>query len=730
MALYAISALTSAFLLFWVEPLFARMVLPLLGGSPAVWNTCLMAYQGLLLLGYAYVHAGARFLTVRRQAALHVLFASAAALVLPVAIPGRFIPADSGSVVMSLATGTIVALGAPFVVLAATAPMLQRWLASFDHPAAANPYVLYAASNAGSLLGLLAFPIVLEPAFGLSRQTRFWTLGYGVVLVLLAACAITVTRQRDAPAAGIPTAPYAGRRAEAGESPTWISRLRWTLLAFVPSSLLLGVTTYLSTDVAAAPLLWVIPLALYLLTFIIVFARRGPAAVKPVALLQAAGATALVILMFWRTDVPLLWAYPIHLTVFTLTALALHGELAASRPAPRFLTEYYLWMAFGGALGGVFNTLVAPVVFESIAEYQLMLVTACLLRPSMRRLPAGRLDRAQALAAALTPALTLAVVAVYGLGDQAIAGVQWRWFITVAVGLLLVSQWRNTIRFGVGVAGVSVAGLLVFKPWHDFALADRTFFGTYRVQQLDNLSLLYHGTTIHGAQFQDPDRRRTPLTYYHPDGPVGGVFRQLGATFNSVGVVGLGAGSLLCYAEPGQQWTFYEIDPAVEQIARDDRYFTFLRDCPTRASVVLGDARLTLAREPSGRFDLLVLDAFSSDAVPVHLLTREAVALYRRLLSERGLLLVHISNRHLELEPVIAALAEDSGLTGRIAEHDADEKAEALNVEYSCDWVLLSPRSDRVGSFASDSAWRPLHSRSSFRVWTDDYSNVFGVIKH
>ena len=730
-AIFALSALANAFLLFWVEPLFARMILPLLGGSPSVWNTCLMSYQVLLLVGYAYAHLGTRLLTVRRQAFVHIAAAAAAALVLPIVVPTSWILSESGPVAPRLAIGVTVALGAPFVVLSATAPMLQRWMASMEWPALTNPYALYAASNAGSFLGLLAFPVLLEPNLGLVQQSRLWAMSYGCVVLLVFACAIMAVRRSAAQADGIGNSSADSGTAEILPAPQLRDRARWTLLAFVPSSLLLGVTTYLSTDIAAVPFLWVVPLALYLLSFVIAFARRGSIVIRPMALLQAAGAAALVIGWFWRVDLDLQWAFPLHLGVFALTALLLHGQLASAKPAPAFLTEYYLWIALGGALGGVFNSLIAPLVFDSIAEYPLMVVVACLVRPTWKRLSLVSGERLQSMATTLTPALGLAVLAAYGLGTRQIIGVRLAWLVSFTALVLIVRQWRTAVLFGASIAAVSLATLFLYKPWKDSVYKDRSFFGVYRIRQVGELSLMFHGTTIHGAQFTDSARRTIPLTYYHPNGPAGVAFRNLGPSLESapVGVVGLGTGSLLCYGSPSQNWTFYEIDPAVERIARDRRFFSFLDDCTARASVVLGDARLTLSREQDARFGVLVLDAFSSDAIPAHLLTREAFVLYRRLLLPDGVLLVHISNRHVNLEPVLAAVSRELGFESRIAKHEADPESDAAEQEYSCDWVIMAPQAGSLSALASEAEWTPLETRPSLRTWTDDYYNLVSVLK-
>jgi len=734
--LFALTALTSALLLFWVEPLFARLVLPLLGGSPSVWNTCLMFFQLALLGGYLYAHLSTRLLGVRRQALVHVGLLALAALALPVAIPAGWTPPASDSVVGWLLALLVVAVGAPFLVLSATAPLLQRWLAAMDHPSAADPYVLYAASNAGSFIGLLAFPTVLEPTLRLGQQSRLWTIGYLVAAGLTWACGWYVLRHaredslRAADAVGASAPSDVGTHPEPA-APMRIERLRWVVLAFVPSSLLLGVTTYLTTDVAAVPLLWVIPLALYLLTFVIVFARAGHTAPRLPVELHALLVTIFVLVLFWQAEIAPHWAYLLHLGVFTTTALVLHGELAASRPSPRYLTEFYLWLALGGALGGAFNALVAPVVFDSVKEYVPMVVLACFLRPSRSRRPEGWMGWAQIIATAALPALVLAVTVVLSSDRRLGLGVLVAPIASVVATIIALTLRGSAPLFGATLAAVALSGVVLFPPSESVLDTERSFFGSYRVAELRRATFLYHGTTIHGAQFEDSARRTRPLTYYHPDGPVGQVFRSLAPRLEGkrIGVVGLGAGSLLCYARPGQEWTFFEIDPLVERIARDPKYFTFLRDCPVQPRVVLGDARLTLARERPGTYALLVLDAFSSDAIPVHLLTREALRVYERLLEPGGVLLVHISNQHLQLEPVVAALAADAGLAGFINEYTPGAVRESGELDYRCDWVVLVKRREDAGGLTANLNWRGLAMGRPQRPWTDDYSNVFRVIR-
>ena len=670
-AIFAVAALVSAFLLFWIEPLFARLVLPLLGGAPAVWNTCLMSFQILLLAGYLYAHASARYLDTRRQVIVHVVLLLACLVTLPAGLPSSSTPPESGNVIWWLVRALAVSIGLPFLALSATAPLLQRWLAGLDEPVE-NPYILYAASNAGSFLGLLAFPLILEPALRLGQQSRLWTIVFVISLVLMSLCGWLASKRtareaREAREESVVTDPPI----------EWTERLRWVALAFVPSSLLLSVTTYLSTDIAATPLLWVIPLALYLLTFVIVFARRGAALAAPIAVLHSVMITALAYILFRGTSLGFRFGYLFHLALFTVTALVLHGELSESRPRPSRLTEYYLWISLGGALGGIFTAIVVPLLFRSSRDYTLMLVVGCLLRVVFRK--SGRVER---IPLVIAPSLLLA-----------------------ASGLF-PGRERATI------------------------FADRSFFGVYRVDySFGPAHILYHGSTIHGAQLLESPLM--PITYYHRNGPVGQVFKSLqqNLTSRNVGVVGLGTGSILCYSRPGEHWTFFEIDSHVERIARTPKLFSFLSACSVKPRIVLGDARLTLAREPDARYSMLVLDAFSSDAIPVHLMTREAMRVYDRVLDDHGILLVHISNRRLDLEPVVGALARDGGMTALIRNHEVSGSVQDKTFEYGSDWVVLAKRPDDIDVLRRDKRWRSLDAAPASRVWTDDYSNLLSVIK-
>ncbi len=723
--LFGFAALTSAFLIFWVEPLFAKLVLPLLGGSPAVWNTCLMFFQALLLLGYLYAHASARYLAPRRQIVLHAALVAVCFIQLPLALPEGWVPPSSGNVIPWLVGVLTVSLGAPFFVLSATAPLLQRWLASARDPVK-NPYVLYAASNAGSFLGLLAFPLLLEPALRLSEQTRLWTWGYVLAFVLIASSGAAIWRRLADGTSGAAAPAHVD-----APKPAWRERGMWVLLAYVPSSLLLGVTTYLSTDIAATPLLWVIPLALYLLTFVIVFSNTGQVLTGAAASVHAILVTALALIFFWQVSIGFQRGYALHLGVFAFTTLVLHGRLAASRPHPAHLTEFYLWMAFGGALGGAFTALVVPLIFDSTRDYLMMVVIACFLRPTFKLMRPRRRLELRNIAIVILPAMFLLVASKYDLETHNLLGVSSLWILCFVAGVVTVSLMTDALRFGLAIAAIAVVGHFL-QSTRAVIYADRSFYGIYRVARGSGpTTMLYHGTTIHGAQFTDRARRLTPITYYHPAGPVGDVFRELAPSLEGadIGVVGLGTGSILCYSRPGERWTFFEIDPKVEEIARDKRFFTYLSDCEVDPAIVFGDARLTIASEPQGKYSLLVLDAFSSDAIPVHLLTREAIQTYFRALVDHGVLMVHISNRRLDLEPVVADLALDAGLEARVRNHSVSEARQDTEYDYESDWVIMARRLEDFGPLASDTMWVELEPSLKKRAWTDDYSNILSVIR-
>jgi hypothetical protein len=724
--LFSLTLFVSAALVFLIQPMFARFVLPLFGSTPGVWNAAMVFFQMALLAGYLYAHEATRRLGVRRQAVLHMGVLALPLLVLPIAVPEGFVPSPGGSPVPQLLGLVAVTVGLPFFVVAATAPLLQRWLADIDHPAAADPYFLYAASNLGSILGLLAYPLALEPNLRLAEQGWLWSAGYVLLGTLVLCCGVVVWRSRPPPDIAADRSASQSARAERSQ-PSPIRHLRWIFLAFVPSSLLLGVTTYLTTDIAPIPLLWAIPLSLYLVSFSIVFSPGSQALGLHRWMRRALPPLALTVLILPLVDATHLLLLPVHLLTFFVAAMVCHGELARDRPAVRSLTAFYLSIALGGALGGVFNAIVAPAVFGSLIEYPLAVVLACLCLP--RRAPrfgpghlARALDLALPVAVGAVAALLLILVSYVGdvvsLGDGETTQLEEAVALSLAAGVALTFV-RRPVRFGLAAAAIVVAGMLPIGARKNELYQARSFFGVYRVTVSPGggMHWLTAGTTEHGAQAFQPGPLLTQLTYYQRTGPVGQLMGTLPPTMSRrAAVIGLGVGSMACYARPDDRWTFYEIDPLVARIARDPRLFTFLRDCPGRHDVVLGDARLSLARATGQRYGLIVLDAFTSDAIPTHLLTREALALYRSRLRNGGVLAVHISNRYLDLEPVVAALAADAGLACR-GQRDV----------YS-DWAVLAERRRDLGAPSIDARWHDCR-RGGGAVWTDDFSNLVGSLR-
>lgn len=707
---------TAAALLFWVQPMFGKLVLPLMGGTPAVWAATLLFFQTALLAGYLYAHALGRYLPLRAQLLVHMCVLLLATFALPVGIPsGIQPPADSMPVFWLFGLFTVT-VGAPYTAVAATSPLLQRWFSMSGHPAAANPYQLYVASNIGSLVGLLGYPLLVEPVAGASLQTILWSAGFLLLILMIGLGALALqTRGRDATT----------QEAVASTTVTTFDRFRWVALSFVPSSLLLGVTTHITTDIAAMPLLWALPLALYLLTFIVAFADK-PLISRPILLKAETISLVLLASVLWFKDANAA-GLAVSLFAFFVIALARHGELVLTKPPAGNLTEFYLWMSLGGALGGLFNAIVAPMAFDTIAEYPLTLAAAAFTRLLM--VPAA--DRWKlATGDFLLPALAvIAVVAMHMLSfDIAQTPAITVALVIAALGVAVYSFHGQAWRFALGLA--SILALLLGKFDSTLLHEERSFFGAYRIFSVPetNQLILSHGSTIHGAQ-NVGEAHPTPLTYYAKEGPLGQALTALrpNAPSQRFGVVGMGTGASACYATAGDTWTFYEIDPLVVSLARDHGAFRFLRDCTPNARIVTGDARLSLAAEPDAVFDVLILDAFSSDSIPTHLMTRQALQLARTKLAPDGVILFNISNRYLKLEPVVANTARAAGLTG-ITQFFRSTEEQAKHMITSSHWIALSNSPEKLSRIAANGKWRPLEPDATTPVWTDDYSSLIGVI--
>jgi SAM-dependent methyltransferase len=744
-ALFALTLFAGSALLFLLEPMFGRLVLPELGGAPAVWATCLVFFQLTLLLGYLYAWASTRWLGLRSQLVLHAGLLLAAFVVLPIRVlPSWLPPAESNPIPWLLGVLSL-SIGLPFLVVSTTAPVLQHWFANTEHPDAHDPYFLYRASNLGSMLGLLGYPFIVEPWLGMTAQGIAWSAGYVALVGLTLACAAQLWKHplvRRSEASRIPPLDRARGGPERVEGPSpesrvpsefprWPQLARWIVLSAVPSSLLLGVTTYLSTDVAVVPLLWVVPLLVYLLTFVLAFAPKPWVPTRALTLAVPLLMLPLAVVITLRAAEPAWAVVLLHLATFAVSALLCHQQLAEDRPPASHLTLFYLCVAVGGAIGGLFNALAAPLIFRMPYEYPLALVAVALLKPyrgvgaKKARAVAADFWLPAVVGVASYAALTLLGNEATGLG---------RFAVPIGLGLPIFCCYLfspRPVRFGLSLGAVLLASALQPDPMGRLVDVERSFFGVHRVavDTGNQLRLLFHGNTLHGAQSLDPAKAREPQAYYTRSGPAGQVFDTLaGREGQSVGVVGLGTGALAAYAKPGQSWTFYEIDPVVVHLARDAGYFSFLKDAAVPVRVVVGDARLSLGAEPDRRFDLLVLDAFSSDAVPVHLLTREAVRLYLAKLKPGGVLAFHASSRFLRLRREFLALANDAGLVHLRQLDLRSERHSEWSGWTPSEWVVLAREHEDLGALAIDSRWGRIEEPAA-RVWTDDYTNLLALFR-
>lgn len=739
--LFAVAIFTSAALVFVVQPMVAKLVLPMLGGSPSVWNTSMVFFQAALLAGYAYAHLLQRLKSMKSQVAVHLTLLLIAGLFLPLKINGLLGDPDPGAPVAWLLATLALSVGAPFCVLSATAPLLQAWYARVraGRPDGQNPYVLYAASNLGSFLALLAYPIVIEPLMSLSGQRASWSGGYAGFMLMVVALTVVVWRRRldltsdPAPLAVSP--PIA-----------WRDKLVLVLLAAGPSSLMLGVTAHLSTDVASAPFLWVVPLALYLLTFVIAFQDKPWIPLSMTLKFGAAfGALCVMFTAFRAGSWPLMFV--LHLGTFFLLSLMCHQRLAAKRPAPDRLTEFYLLMSLGGVVGGAFTALLAPVIFNMVWEYPLMLVLVAFARPWSRK----KLQTWEVFAfilglliCLLPPVLSSTFQNNWDLAYKFNSIVPWRmerltqFILTVVIIIAFLLRDRSYAYVAL-LAAITLSAQYIGRGY-DWIYSERSFFGVMRIADRPepkmggSVHVLMHGTTLHGAQARAPGFACVPSLYYAPQTPIGQTaltLRQRAPGLN-IGVVGQGAGAMAGYKRGSDRLTFFEIDPMVDRLSRDPKWFTYINGCAQNDGVggpvrtVLGDARLTMAHETPGSYDLLLIDAFSSDSVPTHLLTEEAIAGYLKLLKPTGVVVLHLSNRNLDItRPAeAAARALKAPHLHQIYAEDANapEMAEA-----STEVLILSPTEEGLAEFRADPRWDNL-ADPQIRSWTDDYVNLFGAL--
>jgi len=729
LVVYTAAIFTSALLLFSVQPLFTKMVLPRLGGSPAVWSVAMVFFQSLLLGGYAYAHY---LMTLKSRTApvvIHLVLLTAALLTLPLSIASGWGEPPASGYAFWLLGLFAVSIGLPFFALAANNPMLQAWFVRTGHPDGPDPYFLYASSNIGSFLALLSYPVLLEPMFSLRTQNLIWTSGYALLIVLIAACGVMLLR----------SPPMTVEAISAGEgdapAPAWMMRLRWIFLAAVPSGLLIAVTAHISTDVAAAPLLWVLPLSLYLLTWVLVFQSRPLLPHRLMLMLQPFAIAGVMLLLVVGGEQNLLATLGGHLVCFFVIAMACHGELARTRPAARHLTGFYVALSFGGMVGGLFAGLIAPYTFSWIAEYPILLALAALCRPAGTSAVRGGFGL---WLVAVVAGLVLIGLAYRQGSVTSFLEAKRIWMVAgfACVMMVLAVLWRID-RWSMAV--LVVLGLILIRVYPaDEGRVEtvRSFFGVHKIVVTSNgrYHVLMHGTTIHGAErFLNDDGtpikgRPEPITYYQDNGGIGraiAAIRERKGGPIRVAVIGLGAGTLACQSKPGEEWKFFEIDQTMVDTARDPKYFTFVSACEPNMKPVIGDARLTFAKEKDGAYDLIIVDAYSSDAIPIHLATEEAMAIYKEKLAPQGAVLMHVSNRHLELASVVVGIAEENDLKSWVFNEDSGRDNEYI---FTTEVVISAREEADVGKISSDEKWVLKEATEGQRVWTDDYSNVLGAV--
>lgn len=695
--------LLSAALVFSLQPMFAKMVLPRVGGGAAVWTVALVFFQGALLAGYSYAHLITARLSLKKQVIVHALVLVLAGLFLPIHVAAGFdAPPTSGQGLWLLALFTL-SVGAPFAAISATAPLLQAWFARTGRSDANDPYYLYGASNAGSLAALLAFPLVIEPALGAHAQSFVWTGGYAMLGLAILGCAALVWNSTA-------QAPAHVTHVRATKS-VWLERGKWAFLGLLPSALLVAATTHITTDVASAPLLWVIPLALYLSAFILAFAKKTLVSAR-VTTIALPALAAITLVIGWTAGDWRLLAVAVLGTLW-LGAYVGCRALYDARPDAERLTEFYLFMSLGGVVGGALAALAAPVLFNGVLEWPIAVAASLLALPGGKKL-----TRPMLFIFAVCVAVTLGA-AIWAFAQNALDGR----LISAALifGLCAILVGRESRRLmATACAAVILLGAAIQNAGVLFA--DRSFYGVVRVIDDGPWRLFQHGTTLHGVQSLDEARAYTPTGYYGPLTPIGSAFEALnnsGTQMQRVGVLGLGAGAMACHRRAGQDWTFYEIDPLVVRVAENHNQFTFLWACAPGSPVIVGDARLELAKQPHGHYDLVVADAFSSDAVPTHLITAEAMQLYLDSVRDGGVVLVHVSNRNLALADVAARAAMAAGA---VAVQKIYLPPERDYANFASQVVAIARTREALEPLIAD-GWE-ISNPPAGRAWTDDYSNI------
>jgi spermidine synthase len=737
----------SALLLFAIQPMFAKTVLPVLGGSPSVWSVSVFFFQAALLGGYLYAHVLINKVPSHLTGLVHLGVCVVAFAFLPIGMATWMGDPPPGEPYLWQLGMFAASIGLPFMAVSANAPLLQAWFARTGHPDARDPYFMYAASNLGSLIALLGYPFLLEPAFGLSELTHLWAYAYGLLVLAIAGSFFLMRGAQQGGAAETASAvPASEPGAAPAAAPTLANRLLWVGLAFVPSALVTAYTVHITTDVASAPLLWVIPLAIYLLTFVLVFRDRPLIQRETLLFLHlVALAVALIALAQYTNS----W-FIVSLTglaVFVTTALLAHRTLYEARPAPVHLTEFYLWMSLGGALGGMFTALVAPQIFSEIYEYPLLLALSMACRPGALNISSERFKE-EVVPLAVIAAIGIAVIfgmqyAGSNMRLQIFRQVSPTMIAVIVMTLVMLASVKHAPRQLVA-AGTICLALVTMPSEVRRGQADRSFFGVYRMQLVPRqdgslFRTLVHGTTLHGAQRVAKIEGgkvvsvddTVPTTYYYPESPMGSTIakrREILAAKGekgNYGIVGLGTGSSSCHRQEGETFKFFEIDPTVIRISKNPKNFTFIAKCQPDIDIAVGDARLTMAKEADSSFDLFIIDAFSSDAIPVHMLTKEAIELFLSKLKPEGVVVMHTSNRYLDLNSVLAAIQKEIPGSAGIVMEDLKAGRKSHPAQTGSIVVVFAKSEEALKPYTEMKGVSALKD-TGLRAWTDDYSDILG----
>ena len=709
--IFTLTIFVSASLLFFVQPLFAKLVLPHIGGAPAVWTTAMLFFQTVLLAGYIYAHILSHYVPLRWQLPIHLCFWSIALMFLPLSISADWVYDPQASTTWQTLSLFALGVGVPFGMLSANAPLLQSWYAKSSGPSAQDPYFLYGSSNVGSLLALMAFPLVAEPLLGARAIGTGWAVLFVIFGAGLAASGLLAQRH--------PATPTKDAKASHTSAPVTFRQITvWIFLAFVPSSLMLAITTKVSTDMGSLPLIWAIPLSLYILSFVVTFTNRPWVSDRVLPQLAAGACVVLAVLMSsFAKGLPTWGNALLFAPALFVVSVHAHRTLYQNRPDSAHLTLFYICMSVGGAFGGLFNSILAPSLFDSLHEGWLSVCAVSAV---------ALVGKRGAHLRSLAYALILVGLALFGFGVLRDAGGVITLLAAMMVFAILCScLWRAPLAIFAAISVFLVTDMLSVREAYLFK--DRSFFGAHTVYDKDGLRVYANGTTVHGYQaITSLDERPTPLSYYHPSSPMAQVLTESeGIETARIGVVGLGVGSLACYAQPDQSWEFYEIDEMVDRVARTPSLFSFMSSCAPGSQTHLGDARIVLAQQDM-TFDVMVLDAYSSDSIPVHLVTVEAVEMYLTRLAADGQLVFHISNRYYDLTQPLARIGRELGLHA-VIRHDTPEKITTPGAQPSL-VLVMSPDEGRARTLLKDARWRAVVADDK-PAWTDDRANVLSALK-